>query len=359
MTHIRQNRKRNLARMIERLCSRSLLAADLSHTTELLELTEPLSAYVAGEDPSSSHDESGEWINGHISIPLEPAEMVERERAYYNSLASAVAAREVPLSDTFLLHSRPTATKTIYLDFDGNITIGTSWNRAYNVQTITSPAYDPDRNGASFTNNELQRIQGIWQRVAADFAPFDVNVTTQDPGVQALVNTGGSDTRWGMRVVMTVDNFANSGAGGFAYINSFNWGFESQGATDTPCFVFNTTEVSVAAAISHEVGHSLGLSHDGTNASHPTQPNSEYYNGHGTGETSWGPIMGVGGYYSNVTTWDLGEYFGTSNGAANANYGRGPDDISIITNFNGFGTLPILLVTQSLPRQPSIIWAPT
>lgn len=303
--HFRQS-KRQL--VVERLCGRSLLASDL------------------GFDPSD--------------IPLEPAEFVQRDREFYASYNASALPTQVPLAETFLLHSRPTATKTVYLDFDGAVTVGTAWNRQYNAATITSPAYDPDRNGAAFTNAELRRIQGIWQRVAADFAPFDINVTTQDPGEAALVNTGGSDVAWGIRVIMTVDNFANSGAGGFAFINSFNWGYESAGATDTPCYVFNTTEVSVAAAVTHEVGHAVGLSHDGTTSSHPSQPSAAYYNGHGTGENSWGPIMGVGGYYSNVTTWDAGEYFGSNNNTASANYNRGADDIAIITGFNGFGVIP-------------------
>ncbi len=308
MTKVIHSRHPKRLRIVERLCVRSLLASDL------------------GFDPSD--------------IPLEPDELVQWDRQHYAAQNYAAHPDQVPLGDTFRLHSRPTASKTIFLDFDGATTIGTSWNRSYNVARIVSPAYDPDGNGPSFTNAELTRIQGIWQRVATDFAPFDVNVTTQDPGEAALVNTGGADTAWGMRVIMTVDNFAASGAGGFAFINSFNWNYEAPGATDTPCYVFNTTEVSVAAAISHEVGHTLGLDHDGTNATHPSQPNAAYYNGHGTGENSWGPIMGVGGYYNNVTTWDLGEYFGANNVGSGANFGRGPNDISIITSFNGFGVIP-------------------
>jgi Dockerin type I domain/Cadherin domain/Metallo-peptidase family M12B Reprolysin-like len=307
VTNVHYSRQQKRLRLVERLCERSLFASDLLLTP--------------------------------MAIPLEPDELVQWDREHYSKNSGSQAA-EVPLADTFRMHSRPTATKTIYLDFDGAITIGTSWNRAYNAPTIVSPAYDPAGNGAAFTNAELTRIQGIWQRVATDFAPFDVNVTTQDPGEAALVNTGGSDTAWGMRVIMTVDNFASSGAGGFAFINSFVWNYEASGATDTPCYVFNTTEVSVAAAITHEIGHTLGLDHDGTNSSHPSQPNAAYYNGHGSGENSWGPIMGVGGYYSNVTTWDAGEYFGANNVGAGANFGRGPDDISIITNFNGFGVIP-------------------
>ena len=243
-------------------------------------------------------------------------------------------------ADTFFLHSRPSAKKTIYLDFDGFTARGTTWNTSNNIATIVSPAWDPDRNGPSFTNNELLEIQGAWQRVAADFAPFDVNVTTEDPGEANLVNTGGNDDRWGMRVVVTLTDFSNSGAGGFAFIGSFRWNYESNGATDTPCYVFTSTAMSVAAASSHEVGHSVGLSHDGTTSANPFQQNVVYYDGHGTGENSWGPIMGSG-YYRNVTTWDDGTYFGTNNGTVSSNYGSGPTDLAtIVQTSNGFGFVP-------------------
>ena len=51
---------------------------------------------------------------------------------------------------------------------------------------------------------------------------------------------------------------------------------------------------------SHEAGHNLGLSHDGT-------ATSGYYSGHG----SWAPIMGVG-YYKAITQWSKGEYAGAN-----------------------------------------------
>jgi hypothetical protein len=251
---------------------------------------------------------------------------------------AAITLVDPPLSDTFKLHSRPTASKTIYLDFDGFTAVGTSWNRAYNNgRPIVSRPYDLDGNGPEFTDRELRAIQTMWQQVAADFAPFDVNVTTEDPGEDALVNTRGGDTQWGIRVVFTPDAFLP--AGGVAYIDSFQWDYESAGATDTPCYVFNDWPAFASAAASHEVGHSLGLSHDGTNAANPFQPNVEYYEGHGgSGENSWGPIMGVGGYYRNVTTWDNGVYLGANNGGANANFGYGADDISVMARpANGFG----------------------
>ena len=118
----------------------------------------------------------------------------------------------------------------------------------------------------------------------------------------------------------------NCGCGGIAYIDSFDWN------SDTPVFVFNTSEIGVAEAASHEVGHSLGLSHDGTST-------SGYYQGHGLGtdSTYWSTIMGVG-YYVDVSQWDKGEYTDSNNASASANYNKGPDDLFVITNYNGFGT---------------------
>ncbi|MFN7844747.1 MAG: hypothetical protein ACK5N9_23745 [Pirellula sp.] len=233
------------------------------------------------------------------------------------------------LADTFKLHSRPTSSKTIYLDFDGFEARGTPWNQSYNRPAIVSPPYDPARDGSTFANAELLQIQQIWHRVAEHFAPFDVNITTQEPVESDLVRSGSGDERWGLRVVQTVDNFASCGCGGFAYIDSFNWGYHTAGATDTPAYSFNSSGTAAAITISHEAGHALGLSHDGNGS-------NAYYSGHGTGETRWGTIMGAA-FSANVQHWSRGEYTGANNAGPSANYNRGPDDLAIITTFNGFG----------------------
>ncbi|KAF6260322.1 hypothetical protein COO60DRAFT_898787 [Scenedesmus sp. NREL 46B-D3] len=54
-------------------------------------------------------------------------------------------------------------------------------------------------------------------------------------------------------------------------------------------------------ATSHEVGHNMGLSHDGT-------ASVGYYRGHG----DWAPIMGVA-YSRNVSQWSRGDYSGANN----------------------------------------------
>ena len=226
--------------------------------------------------------------------------------------------------DVPLFASLPGANHTIYLDFDGHVTTGTSWNSSYNVTNINSPAYSTDADKANFSATELTNIERTWKRVSEDFAPFQVNVTTIAPTVDDLRNTGNGDAKWGIRTVVTADVAFNCGCGGIAYIDSFNWN------TDTPVFVFNTGEVGVAEAASHEVGHSLGLSHDGT-------ATDGYYSGHGLGTDMnyWSTIMGVG-YYVDVSQWDKGEYFGSNNAGAGANYNKGPDDLNVITSYNGF-----------------------
>lgn len=236
----------------------------------------------------------------------------KRRRLFFEPLEARWLLATVPA-----FSSLPGADHTIYLDFDGHVTTGTTWNSAYGISTINSPAYDIDGDPNTFNATELSRIEAAWQWVAEDFSPFEVNVTTVDPGSAALSYSGGGDTQWGTRVVITDDTFANCGCGGHAYLGSFD---DSQ---DEPVFVYNTSLKGVSEASTHEVGHALLLRHDGYSG-------GAYYWGHGSGATSWAPLMGAS-YNRNVTQWSKGEYY-----TANEN----EDDLAIIsslTNGNGFG----------------------
>ncbi|NHA68536.1 hypothetical protein [Phycicoccus flavus] len=255
--------------------------------------------------------------------------------AYFDEAADAgapdpapVAAAAPPTTDpVFSLSSLPGAEKTIYLDFDGNTTTGTTWNSAYGVETIENPPYDTDGDPTTFSATELAVVRNAYDVVAEDFAPWNVNVTTADPGTEALRRSGTGDTRWGVRVVVTSDTFASCGCGGHAYIGAFD------DPTDEPAFVYNSGSRGVAEAATHEVGHTLLLAHDGTTSG------DAYYRGHGTGETGWGPIMGAS-YSPSTVQWSQQEYTGANNNDAAANYNNGPDDVAIIsslTNGNGFG----------------------
>ena len=211
----------------------------------------------------------------------------------------------LPLDQTFLLHSRPGAARTIYLNFKGATLTGTAWNSSGN--TIQAPAFDLDGIPGTFNTTELQRIQYIWQRVAEDYAPFDVNVTTEAPPSEALTRSGSTDTIFGTTVVITTRAGVYScSCGGVAYLGIF----DDTSDFYKPALVFYDAlgpgnEKYVAEAISHEAGHNMGLSHDG-------DATNGYYQGHGSGTTGWAPIMGVG-YYQALVQWSKGEYAGANN----------------------------------------------
>jgi PKD repeat protein len=210
-----------------------------------------------------------------------------------------------PLSETFRLHSRPTATRKIYLDFDGHTTSGTSWNLAWrDGADFTTPPFSRDANPA-FSNAEQAIVQEAFRRVAEHFAPWNVDVTTEEPGVEALRRTGPGDLNYGIRVVIGPD-VNDTGAGGIAILNSFD------APVDVPCFTFTGTgsdAAYIAGVTSHEVGHTVSLRHQGNlNGANPIA--REYFGGHGTGALSWSPIMGNG--LRPVNQWARGEYQGAN-----------------------------------------------
>ena len=209
----------------------------------------------------------------------------------------------ISATEAFTLHSKLGSANVVYLDFTGHTISGTAWNST--VSTYNAVAYDLDGIPTSFNDAELTNIAEIWRRIAEDYAPFDIDITTQEP-TTLTAKTG--------RVVITRDTDANGvampsqGAGGVAYVNV--WGLSNYSTYYSPALVYynrlgNGQPDYVTEAASHEMGHNLGLSHDGTST-------LGYYGGHGTGYVSWGPIMGTG-YGRNVSQWSKGEYTGANN----------------------------------------------
>ena len=84
-----------------------------------------------------------------------------------------------------IIHSMETgAPRVIYLDFTGHSTSGTNWNSSYSGgNPIVSAPFSIDADANALSDHELTFIRNVWRRVAEDFAPFSVDVTTQDPGV--------------------------------------------------------------------------------------------------------------------------------------------------------------------------------
>ena len=121
------------------------------------------------------------------------------------------------------------------------------------------------------------------------------------------------DLAYGQRVVVTPTNWVGAGVLGVALLSVFDRSF------DHTAFVFSGGQnaKTIAEAVSHEAGHTLGLNHDGTTTG------AEYYDGHGV----WAPIMGRSiSPTSLVTQWSRGEY-------ANAN--NAEDDLVEIAGYTG------------------------
>ena len=206
------------------------------------------------------------------------------------------------------LNSLTTASPTLFLDFDGHVTVGTPWQGG---GTIVS---------AASTLTEAQIIE-VFNRVAEDFRPFNINITT-DSAVYLAAPLNRRN-----RVIITPSSAWAPGVGGLAYLNSFSLN------DDVPCFVFTdrlgpNSGKMIAECCSHEAGHTLGLQHqskyDVSNCTYPTQ---EYYSGLGGGQVGWSPIMG-NSYYRNMTSWN--------NGQINTGCTNYQDNLSIITTQNGF-----------------------
>jgi hypothetical protein len=229
-----------------------------------------------------------------------------------NAVKSAITAPAppFPVATTFQLHSRPTSTHKLFLDFDGYTTSNTGWNTG--IGDFTSTPFDLDGVPSTWSVTEYEAMQHVWQRMSEDYAGFDVDVTTEDPGVEALRRSNPSDQRYGVRVVFSPTDawIGANPPGGIAYIGSYTWD------TDTPCFVFTANvannEKFMADAGSHEGGHTLGLLHDGT-------ATLGYYAGQG----NWGPIMGAP-YDVPLTQWCIGDYTGANNQQ---------DDVAVMNTF--------------------------
>jgi hypothetical protein len=212
-------------------------------------------------------------------------------------------------TQTFALHSRPGASRTIFLDFDGASVSNTGWNVGTNaIANGTHIGWDSDGSPGSFSSTEHDWIQEVWRQVAETYAPFDVDVTTQDPGPDGYTRSTSGDTTYGTRVVITSSTLAVAQACsgsclGIAWVGTFNNIDPNRYYQPAWVFAANPTlrPMIVAQAASHEAGHTLGLHHDGTQ-------NASYY----AGTAAWGPIMGSSSTRA-ISQFSRGEYVGANN----------------------------------------------
>ena len=205
---------------------------------------------------------------------------------------STVAALTPDESTLRTLQSKPGAPNVIYIDYWGGTLSGTSWNTHYNSgKDIVYTPYSYDADTTTFSDADRYRMWLGWREAAEDYAEFNVNVTTDINVFNATANTNK------VRNIATDTDYFYPGAGGVAYINVFG----RTSDTYQVSWTWNHGTSSMGQTISHEVGHQMGLDHDGTNS-------FGYYPGHG----NWGPIMGAP-FGKKYVQFSKGEYQDANN----------------------------------------------
>lgn len=207
-------------------------------------------------------------------------------------------------------NSRPGAKAQLYLNFVGDNV--SSWG-SYSPGVV--PVYDIDGDPTTFSAVELANIQAIWQRVSEKYSPFEINVTTVNPGsltekVVTRVDIGGNGS------------WSGGTYGGIAYVGGF---FNS---SPNIAFVFtanlgNGAPSYTAEACSHEAGHTFGLNHQSSYSG--TTKTAEY----NLGDSLRAPIMG-NSYYAARGLW----WYGPNSLSSTSMQ----DDLLIVAGANnGFG----------------------
>jgi hypothetical protein len=220
-------------------------------------------------------DASGaEFFSGHPNVCNCPICTGQGLAAVAPLIGPAEAAGQLsPLTSLPQLRSNPTSTAKLFLDFDGHFE--SSWS----THVVTTPAFDTDGDPTTYSSGELNAIHEIWQRVAEDYAPFNIDVTTIDPGTQAdkvaaIIAIGGSSSDW-----------YGQTAGGISFVGGFYNSMSNVGYAFS--LTLGGTSKNIAEAVSHEAGHLFGLQHQSRWNGNTLI--DQYHSGSG----DWAPIMGV------------------------------------------------------------------
>ena len=222
-----------------------------------------------------------------------------------------------PLAQTFKLHSNPGADKTIYLNFVGEtLTSASALVTDNELSSITVPPYSTDAD-PGFSDEELRTIQEIWQRVAEDYSPFAVDVTTEPVAQDRITRSGSTDLNYGTEVLfaplLPEWNCICSGVG-------YQKSFFDVGDSFKPAVVFHQAgrigAHLLADAASQQLGLAMNLDPDGIAGGE--------YGGQGDSPVNgWVPIMADQLTGRPLSQFSKGEY----NGATNRQ-----DDFKVITD---------------------------
>lgn len=194
----------------------NLLASNTARparSAEFLSLEPRVFLSVGGvdlHDDDGDHEDEPHGTPGLRMDQLTPGQRKKLKLAAAEMQAGATSGAAVPVTGGVpLLSSNPAARAKIYLDFDGDA--ARAWG-SYSVPA--TPAYDADGNTGSFSDAELGHIHEIWARVAEKYSPFNVDVTTVNPGALtdklAMKIVIGGNGAWFGAVVVPVDRLRAS-----------------------------------------------------------------------------------------------------------------------------------------------------
>lgn len=173
-------------------------------------------------------------------------------------LAASVASAQLAVP---AYSSDPGAPATLYLDFHGEP------SQPWGLSTVpATPAYDIDGDPAAFSPQEQANIRLIWTTVSQAFAPYDLNVTTVDPGQWDLIGAGAGMTtlppRHQQRIVIGGSgSWTGTSEGGIAFVGSFYQTNLPDTAYVFPGMLSNGDPSDTADDTVHEAGHAFGLQH--------------------------------------------------------------------------------------------------
>lgn len=153
--------------------------------------------------------------------------------------------------------SLPGAPVTVYLEFSGRTETSAEWQTQIQdgSSSIVTPAFDLDNDPSSFSASERTRIEEIYERVAEDFRPFNINVTTVLPAdfvnSEDLLITIGGNGSWRNdpgRYIALEGSFSNVNLPQSAFVFSRNHNG-----------LGGDLEYNIASSVSQSIAVAMGL----------------------------------------------------------------------------------------------------